>query len=117
MKSFQTVACNLSLTAIALLGLSGAGFGQGKSKSGEGAAIYKANCVLCHGSDGHAQTTLGKQVGALDLHSEAVQKKTDAELKKVITKGQKNMPAFGVQLTAAQINDVLAYVREFGKKK
>ena len=114
MKSFQSVACSLSLTAIALLSLSGAAFSQSKSKTG--AAIYKTNCVLCHGSDGHAQTTLGKQVGALDLHSEEVQKKTDAELKKVITKGQKNMPAFGVQLTSAQINDVLAYIREWKKK-
>ena len=55
-------------------------------------------------------------MGALDLHSEEVQKKTDAELKKVITKGQKNMPAFGVQLTTSQIDDVLAYIREWKKK-
>ena len=65
---------------------------------------------------GTRKTTLGKQVGALDLHSEEVQKKTDAELKKVITKGQKNMPAFGVQLTTSQIDDVLAYIREWKKK-
>ena len=104
---------------LAVLCFSVAALGQNKSsgKSSEGAPVFKTNCVLCHGSDGHSQTALGKQLGALDLHSAEVQKETDAELKKIISHGQKSMPGFDGQLTSAQIDDVLAYVREFGKKK
>jgi mono/diheme cytochrome c family protein len=86
------------------------------SKTG-GAEVFKANCVLCHGEDGHAQTALGKQLGAHDLHSAAVQKKTDTELKNVITHGQKSMPPFAGQLSPAQVGQVVAYIRELGKKR
>ena len=110
MKSF----CGILLYTV-LIGLSGTAFGQDKPAGG--AAIFKANCVLCHGDDGHAQTTLGKQLGAHDLHSVEVQKKTDTALKNVITHGQKSMPPFQGQLSSAQIGQVLAYVRQLGKKK
>ena len=104
-----------SLILLVCLFFAGAAFAQ--NKGGEGKAVYTANCVLCHGEDGHAQTPLGKQLGAHDLHSAEVQKKTDAALKGVITHGQKSMPAFQGQLSPAQIGQVLAYVRGMGKKK
>jgi mono/diheme cytochrome c family protein len=88
----------------------------GQSKTAAGEAVYQARCVLCHGSDGHSQTTLGKQLGALDLHSPAVQKKTDAEMKNIVLHGQKNMPPFDGQITSAEIDQVISRVREFGKK-
>lgn len=100
---------------VILLGVSNAALAE--NKSGDGQDIFKVNCVLCHGSDGHAQTPLGKQLGAHDLHSSEVQKKTDAELKTVITHGRKSMPAFEGQLSPAQIGQVLGYVRQLGKKK
>ena len=106
--------CGIVL-GLVMVGVSGAAVAQ--EKAANGADIFKANCVLCHGSDGHSQTPLGKQLGALDLHSAEVQKKTDAELKTVITHGQKSMPAFEGQLSAAQIGQVLGFVRELGKKK
>jgi mono/diheme cytochrome c family protein len=88
-----------------------------QSKTAAGEAVYQARCVLCHGGDGHSQTTLGKQLAALDLHSPQVQKMTDAEMKKVILHGQKNMPPFDGQITSAEIDQVISHVREFGKKK
>jgi mono/diheme cytochrome c family protein len=97
------------------VGMSGAAVAQ--EKAGGGADLFKANCVLCHGSDGHSQTPLGKQLGALDLHSAEVQKKSNAELKTVIAHGLKSMPAFEGQLSELQIGQVLGYVRELGRKK
>jgi mono/diheme cytochrome c family protein len=88
-----------------------------ESKAAAGEAVYQAHCVLCHGSDGHSQTTLGKQLGALDLHSPQVQKETDAEMKNIILHGQKNMPPFDGQITSAEIDQVISRLREFGKKK
>src|ERR1700689_5186834 len=87
-----------------------------QSKAAAGDTVYQARCVLCHGSDGHSQTTLGKQLAALDLHSPAVQKKTDAEMKNIILHCQKNMPPFDGQITSAEIDQVISRVREFGKK-
>lgn len=95
-----------------------AAWAEGNSKVAAGEATFKAKCVICHGSDGHGQTTLGKQLKAFDLHTAQVQKQSDADLKKVITNGQGNMPPFQDQLSSTQIDEVLSYVRSaFGKKK
>ena len=54
---------------------------------------------------------------ASDLHGADVQKLTDAELKQVISNGKNNMPAFAGQVTAAEIDDLVKYVRTFAKAK
>ena len=85
-----------------------------KAQAG-GAATFKAKCVLCHGADGTGNTTLGKQLQAANLRSKDVQKKSDAELHKVIHDGNGNMPPFGDQLSDDEINQVIKYVRALGK--
>lgn len=80
-----------------------------------GAATFKQKCTLCHGADGTGQTTLGKQLQAANLHSKDVQKRSDAELHKIIHDGNGNMPPFGDQLTDEQIDAVIKHVRTFGK--
>jgi mono/diheme cytochrome c family protein len=85
------------------------------SKTAAGEAVYKSHCVVCHGVDGLGKTTLGTQLKASDLHGKDVQKLTDAQLKEVITNGKNNMPPFSDQLTGAEINDLIKYVRTFGK--
>ncbi|HZR66985.1 MAG TPA: cytochrome c [Terriglobales bacterium] len=78
-----------------------------------GAAIFKSKCVLCHGADGSGNTPLGKQLQAANLHSKEVQKKTNAELHKIVHDGQTNMPPFADQLSDEQIDQVVRYVRSF----
>ena len=80
-----------------------------------GAATFKSKCVLCHGADGTGNTPLGKQLQAANLGSKEVQKKSNAELHKFIHDGKTNMPPFGDQLTDEQIDQVVKYVRTFGK--
>jgi len=82
---------------------------------GSGAATYKSKCVICHGSDGTGNTPLGKQLQAANLRSKDVQKKTDAELTKVVHDGEANMPPFGEQLSDDEIAQVVKYVRSLGK--
>jgi mono/diheme cytochrome c family protein len=82
-------------------------------EGGEG--IFKAKCVLCHGADGTGNTTLGKQLQAANLRSKDVQKKSDADLHKVVHDGNGNMPPFGDQLSDDEIDQVLKYVRSLGK--
>jgi cytochrome c6 len=80
-----------------------------------GAKTFRTRCVLCHGADGTGKTPLGKQLQAANLGSKDVQKLSDAELHKVVHDGKANMPGFADQLTDAEINEVIKYVRHFGK--
>lgn len=85
------------------------------AQNDSGAATFKSKCVLCHGADGTGNTPLGKQLQAANLRSKDVQKKTNAELHKIVHDGQTNMPPFGDQLSDAQINQVIKYVRSLAK--
>lgn len=84
--------------------------------SSQGESTFKAKCVLCHGEDGTGNTPLGKQLQAANLHSPDVQKRTNAELHKIVHDGQTNMPAFADQLSDEEITQVIKYVRTFGKQ-
>jgi cytochrome c6 len=79
--------------------------------------IYKTNCVLCHAADGSGNSPSGKALGAKDLRSDVVQKKTDAELAEVITQGKGKMPAFGKKLKPEDITKLVAYIRSLPKGK
>ncbi len=82
----------------------------------DGQKIFLEKCKKCHGEDGSGNTNFGKSLRAADLRSADVQKKTDADFYLQIDKGKKNMPPFGASLDKTQINDVIAYIRQFGKK-
>ncbi len=88
-----------------------------QAPAGNGAAIFHARCVGCHGSDGRAQTEMGKKAGAADLTSDAVQKQEDSELVAVVKKGKGNMPALGDKLSDDEVHAVITYVRHFGKQR
>ena len=88
------------------------------SHAQDGAAVYKAKCVLCHSDDGSGSGPTGKQLGAKDLRSDEVQKQTDAQLSDSITNGVgKKMPAYKGKLTDGQIKGLVAYIRDLAKKK
>jgi mono/diheme cytochrome c family protein len=79
--------------------------------------LFASKCAICHGPDGSAQTTMGKNLKIRDFHSADVQKQSDADLKAVITKGKGKMPAFEGKLTGQQIDELVGYLREIGKQK
>ena len=79
--------------------------------------LFASKCTMCHGPDGSAQTTMGKNLKIRDFHSSDVQKQSDADLKTVITKGRGKMPAFEGKLTGQQIDQLVGYLREIGKQK
>jgi mono/diheme cytochrome c family protein len=81
----------------------------------DGAAIFKGKCAMCHGPDGAGQTTMGKNLGLRNLGSADVQKQTDAELTKITTDGKGKMPSYKAKLTAAQITDVVKFLRTLKK--
>jgi mono/diheme cytochrome c family protein len=80
-----------------------------------GKSLFVSKCSICHGPDGKGNTSMGKSLKIADLHSATVQKMSDAEIKDLILNGKNKMPAFKGKLTDAQMDEVLAYIRELGK--
>jgi mono/diheme cytochrome c family protein len=91
-----------------------------------GAKIAAAKCTACHGAtgagDGVMLQTLGVPVPPVPwTDKEKMAKFSDQQLTDVITNGgaalkaSPLMPAFGNQLSATQIADLVAYVRSLGK--
>lgn len=84
----------------------------------DSANVYKTKCAVCHAPAGSGTSVMGKKLGAKDLRSDEVQKKSDAELNDLIANGVgKTMPAYKDKLTADQIKRLVAYIRELAKKK
>jgi mono/diheme cytochrome c family protein len=80
--------------------------GGSSASASTGAALFAANCARCHGSDGGGgigpQLSDGKVVAAFPRVADQVD---------LVTRGKDGMPAFGGQLTAAQIDQVVDYTR------
>lgn len=81
-----------------------------------GESLFKSKCGMCHGPDGAGKTTMGEKLKIPDLHSAEVQKKTDDDLRAVITKGKDKMPAYEAKLSKEQIDKLVVYVRDLAKK-
>ncbi|MBK9312634.1 MAG: cytochrome c [Acidobacteria bacterium] len=86
------------------------------SFDGNAAVLFKDKCASCHGEDGMGNTPPGKQLKVRNLRSAEVQKQSDAQLAAVIAKGKDKMPPFEKSLNKEQINQLVAHIRQFGKK-
>jgi cytochrome c6 len=82
-----------------------------------GATVYKAQCAGCHGADGSGSTTIGKALKVQDLRKPQIQAMKDAELAASIEKGKGKMPPFKGKLSAAEIGQVVDYMRSIAKAK
>ena len=82
----------------------------------EGANLFKSKCAMCHGPDGTGKTIMGEKLKIPDLHSADVQKKSDADLKTIITKGKDKMPAEdAARAKNDEIKAIVQYIRTFSK--
>ncbi len=90
-----------------VVSLAGAvGFAQ---SSGE--AVYKANCVSCHGSTGTPSPGIAKMMGVKPASDPDVKKLTAEEEFTSIKDGKGKMKPFSGKLTDAQIKDVVTYFK------
>ncbi|MFI5335740.1 MAG: c-type cytochrome [Opitutales bacterium] len=77
------------------------------------------SCASCHGADGKGQTKQGKKLKLHDYTDAKVQAELkDADMLKAITdgvkiEGKERMKAFKEELSAAEANDLVAYIRKF----
>jgi mono/diheme cytochrome c family protein len=87
------------------------------AQTSPGENLFQAKCASCHGADGAGKTPMGTALKLRDLRSQDVQNQSDAELTRIVAKGKNKMPAFDGKLKKDQIDQVVGYVRELGKKR
>jgi mono/diheme cytochrome c family protein len=127
----MTIRNAFSVTVLSLFCMTGLYAGQAKPPATaaaspesltNGAALYKRQCVMCHGAAGLGDGPAAKSLkGKLpSLADKAVMSKlTDAQIHETITAGKKteigNMPAMGKRFTPEEITDIVNYVRTLTK--
>lgn len=81
-----------------------------------GEAVYKTNCILCHGINANGKGRAAKLYDPPPANLRK-SKKNDDYLRRIITLGGEAMgrsavmPVWGQQLTAQEIDDVVSYLR------
>ena len=95
---------------------------EGNAEAGR--KLFEQTCAKCHGPDGSGNTPIGKAVKAKDLRGPEAQKMSDTEIFNQIAMGNGNMPSLRDAIEQArsdelraQVNDLIAYIRELGKKQ
>jgi len=83
----------------------------------DGAALYAAKCLVCHGKDGRGIPSW-RAKGQPDFTDAAWQKsRTNAQIAEATKNGKgKSMPAFKAKLTDEEIAAVAVRVKAFGKR-
>jgi mono/diheme cytochrome c family protein len=107
----------VAVMAVVLLMASTSMLALPPADAGAGKDVYLKKCKACHAEDGHGNEGMAKALKTTitPLDSDAVQSKSDADLKTVITQGKGKMkPVTG--LSDADVANVIAYVRAFKKK-
>ena len=107
-------------SAVFLLALAAHSLGSplpgGSQKNPDSNSLCAKNCATCHGKDGKAKTFKAKFNHARDLTDPEWQVSvTDERLFNSITNGRGHMPAWGKKLSEAEINSLVAYVRQLKK--
>ncbi len=74
---------------------------------------YEKNCQGCHGptGDGGLVRINDKQIKVPSLKAGHALKHTDDELVNIVTSGEEAMPSFKEKLTAAEIAEMVRFVR------
>lgn len=104
-------------TKILVLGLAFAGAAV-LSQAAPASENWENLCAKCHGADGKGQTKVGKKLGVKDYTDAKVQAGLkDADMTKAISEGvteggKEKMKAFK-DLSPAEVNDLVAFVRKF----
>jgi mono/diheme cytochrome c family protein len=81
-----------------------------------GRQIYIAKCSACHSSDGSGTGTIGRSMRIPSLTLPEVQGQSDESMASVISNGVGKMPAYKKKYNPEQIQLLVVYIRELGKK-
>ena len=113
MRKARAIITGVLLLSIA--GLCPSALAAGDAAAGK--TVFGTKCKICHGAEGQGNPGFAKamKVEMKDLGSPEVQKRSDAEIKKIITAGNGKMkPVAGV--AGADLDNVVAFLRTLKKK-
>jgi mono/diheme cytochrome c family protein len=80
--------------------------------------LYRVNCAMCHGADGHGQSVVADQfksagiVPPVDFASQRVQARTDGQIYWLVGHGLGGMPPFRHLLSDDDLWTVVLFVRQ-----
>jgi mono/diheme cytochrome c family protein len=80
-----------------------------------GEAVYKKNCMNCHGPSGLANSGIGSVMKVKPVTDPGVKKLTEAEMIEITRNGVARMQSYKGELTDAQIKSSVDYMRTFIK--
>lgn len=83
---------------------------------GSGRQIYVSKCTACHSKDGSGTGTIGRSMRIPSLTSPQVQAQSDEKLASAISNGTGKMPTYKKKYSPAEIQQLVAYIRELGNK-
>jgi len=77
-------------------------------------ANYQKNCEGCHGETGEGGLVKveNKRIKVPSLKADHAIKHTDEQITKMITNGEEEMPSFKGKMSAAEISEMVKYVRK-----
>jgi mono/diheme cytochrome c family protein len=77
-------------------------------------ANYQKNCEGCHGETGEGGLVKveNKRIKVPSLKADHAIKHTDEQITKMITNGEEEMPAFKDKMSAAEISEMVRFVRK-----
>jgi len=77
-------------------------------------ANYQKNCEGCHGETGEGGLVKveNKRIKVPSLKAVHAIKHTDEQITKMITNGEEEMPSFKDKMSAAEISEMVKYVRK-----
>jgi mono/diheme cytochrome c family protein len=79
-------------------------------------ANYQKNCEGCHGETGEGGLVKlenkDKRIKVPSLKADHALKHTDEQITKMITNGEEEMPSFKDKMSAAEISEMVRYVRK-----
>jgi mono/diheme cytochrome c family protein len=113
LKGYLSVAITVGVLFVASASISARPAGDAAA----GKDVFLKKCKTCHGEDGSGNQGMAKllKITITPLDSDEVQSKSDAAMKMIITEGKDKMKPVK-DLSSADIDNVIAYVRTFKKK-
>jgi mono/diheme cytochrome c family protein len=110
----------MKITSLLPLAATCALFATNLAQAAPVAENWENHCTKCHGDDGKGQTKAGKKLQLKDYTDAKIQAEMkDDDMIKAIADGifdkagKEKMKAYKSELSAEEINDLVAYVRKF----
>src|SRR5262245_22336455 len=101
--------------AVVASGLAGRNGAHAVAAAPDAASLFNSQCAKCHGRDGRAKTTRGRQTHTRDITGGEWQDDvSDERIFNSIRRGKGKMPAFK-KLSDAQVDSLVSYVRRLRK--